>query len=125
MREIISSILVICLFCGNALGCEPSKKHLQTGIDGNIVCQAIMGDKVAQFRLAKIYDLGESVPRDSRLALKWYRRAARDRRSDRRIVIGAYPRNNWSSTFRFGGSRVPGIKAAQERIDELEKERDR
>lgn len=44
--------------------------------------KANRGDATAQFQLAKIYDIGEGIPKNEKEAVKWYRKAAEQGQAD-------------------------------------------
>lgn len=46
------------------------------------------GDPAGQFKLGKMYDKGEGVPKDRELALKWYRKAADQGYAEAQLLLG-------------------------------------
>ena len=64
------------------LGCAlqpqggPGSAASQSGFEA-LNCRAIGGDKAAQISLARAYETGTGLPRDMKLAVDWYERAAR------------------------------------------------
>lgn len=53
-----------------------------------IVEAAVAGDMQAQYELGRIYDEGKAIPRNSKEAAYWYRRAARNGHTEALLALG-------------------------------------
>ncbi len=66
----------------------PRTKLMDDPERARIVEAAVDGDMQSQFELGRIYDEGKGIPRNSKEAAYWYRRAARNGHADALLALG-------------------------------------
>ena len=66
----------------------PRTKLMDDPERARIVGAAVAGDMQSQYELGLIYDEGKGIPRNSKEAAYWYRRAARNGQADALLALG-------------------------------------
>lgn len=66
----------------------PRTKLMDDPERARIVGAAVAGDMQSQYELGLIYDEGKGIPRNSKEAAYWYRRAARNGHADALLALG-------------------------------------
>ena len=85
-RQIVPFLLVTFLLGSGYLFLSSEACAEDASIEG-LRSKAEQGDAVAQYNLAVAYAKGESVPQDSKEAMKWYREAAEQGHAEAQYVI--------------------------------------